>query len=173
MNDIPFPNAYWVLPGQLMAGEYPAHRYDVDLTRARLRALLESGIRVFIDLTQPGELASYQTVLEEQAKRLSLAVDYARFPIQDLSTPNRGDMKTILDRVDQGLLDGSPVYVHCQGGIGRTGTVVGCLLVRHTLEPDAALSKIAELRKGAPNENWRSPESDEQVNFVKSWKAWE
>ena len=36
------------------------------------------------------------------------------------------------------------VYVHCWGGIGRTGTTVGCWFVRHGRTGDQALAEIAE-----------------------------
>ena len=39
----------------------------------------------------------------------------------------------ILDAIDKALEDGKNVYVHCWGGIGRDGTVVGCWLVRHVM----------------------------------------
>ena len=38
-------------------------------------------------------------------------------------------MREILDCLDDALRSGRKVYVHCRAGIGRTGTVVGCLLV--------------------------------------------
>ena len=45
-----------------------------------------------------------------------------------------------LTQRDEGL---EPVYVHCWGGIGRTGTVVGCWLVRHGMTGDEALAEFA------------------------------
>jgi protein-tyrosine phosphatase len=35
-------------------------------------------------------------------------------------------MTTILDAIDESMTAGKPVYVHCWGGMGRTGTVIGC-----------------------------------------------
>ena len=46
--------------------------------------------------------------------------------------------------VDDALGEGRTVYVHCWGGIGRTGTVVGCWLVRHGLTGRGALDQIAD-----------------------------
>ena len=51
-----------------------------------------------------------------------------------MATPGVGVMKRILDDVDEAIAGGGLTYVHCWGGIGRTGTVVGCWLVRHGLE---------------------------------------
>jgi protein-tyrosine phosphatase len=63
-------------------------------------------------------------------------------------------------------------YVHCWGGIGRTGTVVGCWLVaREGLTTDAALQRIAELRKDTPDRGLGSPETKLQRRFVLQWLA--
>jgi hypothetical protein len=44
-----------VEPDRLLAGEYPGSFVE-STARARLGALLECGIRTFVDLTQPREL---------------------------------------------------------------------------------------------------------------------
>src|SRR5689334_9156734 len=46
---VPFANCYWVTPGRFLAGEYPADADD-EATKARLLALLRTGVRTFIDL---------------------------------------------------------------------------------------------------------------------------
>ena len=58
----PIPNSYWVEPGRLLAGEHPAGN-DLAATRKRIAALLEAGVRSFIDLTEPGEMESYTSLL--------------------------------------------------------------------------------------------------------------
>ncbi len=40
--------------------------------------------------------------------------------------------------------------MHCWGGVGRTGTVVGCWLVRHGLDDGDAIARIATLRRELP-----------------------
>jgi protein-tyrosine phosphatase len=62
------------------------------------------------------------------------------------------------------------VYVHCFGGIGRTGTVVGCYLVRHGADAETALAEIARRRQGTPDGYRRSPETNEQRQFVLTWR---
>lgn len=65
------------------------------------------------------------------------------------------------------------MYVHCWGGVGRTGTVVGCYLVRSGLSGDEALARIRQLRRNEATANRPSPETDEQRNMVRSWRAGE
>ncbi len=63
-----------------------------------------------------------------------------RLPDPDQSTPSRAEMKRILDVLDGALQHRHDVYVHCWGGIGRTGTVVGGHMVRCGMTgKDAAL----------------------------------
>ncbi|GIT00631.1 MAG: hypothetical protein CM1200mP26_23430 [Acidimicrobiales bacterium] len=54
-------------------------------------------------------------------------------PIPDMGLPSGGpdEMARILDNLDGALTAGGKAYVHCWGGLGRTGTVVGCWLARH------------------------------------------
>ena len=54
----PLPNSYWVVPGRVLAGEYPAAP-EIAETRVRLARLLDAGVSCFVDLTQPDELAPY------------------------------------------------------------------------------------------------------------------
>jgi protein-tyrosine phosphatase len=66
---------------------------------------------------------------------------------------------------------GQPVYIHCWGGRGRTGTVVGCWLIRHGIaEEKTVLEKISELRRFDPRAHFPSPEMPGQIRMVLSWK---
>jgi hypothetical protein len=81
-------------------------------------------------------------------------------------------MTTILDAIDSSLAGGRNIYLHCWGGIGRTGTTVGCYLVRHGLTGVQALAQIAEWWKDVPKSVYypRSPETDRQVEFIMKWE---
>jgi protein-tyrosine phosphatase len=74
-----------------------------------------------------------------------------------------------LDAIDEALARGKNVYVHCYAGVGRTGTVVGCYLVRHGMAPRDALATIARWREGRSTAHRRSPETDNQERFVLAW----
>jgi hypothetical protein len=165
---VPYPDSYWVIPGQLLAGEYPGDRWNEENAHRKIGALLQSGIRVFIDLTGVNELIPYSPILKEEADWMSISTEYYRHSILDFSIPESAGMLAILNRIDAALSEGKPVYVHCWGGIGRTGTVVGCYLVRHGLTGRQALERIRQLRSSIPYAR-PSPESDEQVAFVRNW----
>lgn len=167
----PLPNSYWVVPNRFVAGEYPGAK-EREEAAAKLKALLDAGVDYFIDLTQPGELIPYAEVVEREAYHLGLSAGYERHPIDDMSVPCSTErMADILDAIDAAMSDGKTIYVHCWGGVGRTGTVVGCWLVRHGDTGEAALDRIAERWRGV-EKAWRisdSPETSEQREYVRDW----
>ncbi len=160
----PFEQWYWVFPGELLAGCYPTARSD----RSRL---LDAGVRLIINLTEKNEsgLEEYEKDIDILAQERGHQVTCVRTPIPDFGSPNEAEMKAILDEIDKAIEAGKTVYVHCHGGKGRTGTVVGCYLVRRDAAGGDALRKIRELREGA-GAGGPSPETEEQRNLVRSWK---
>ncbi len=167
----PIDDSYWVIPGRLIAGAYPYVRYNDQQTRLKLSRLLKAGVTSFLDLTVEGELPSYENLLKEQVGWENVEVTYQRIAIQDLELPTDEQMNKILDAIDEQIHQGRAVYVHCRAGIGRTGTVVGCYLVRHGMPGAEALNTIARLRAGTTSGWTRSPETDEQVEFVLNWQT--
>jgi len=166
----PVPDSYWVVDGLFLAGEYPGS-YLEEETRRKLAAFLDAGIRAFFDLTAKGELSPYEERLCELARDRSVDVTYERTPIRDMDVPDVAGLRALLGRIAANIAAGIPSYVHCYGGIGRTGTVVGCWLVEHAaLQPDAALKRVTELRFGTPDARFRSPQTDAQVALVRSWQ---
>jgi len=174
-----FPRAYWMIPGKILAGPYPGSREAVRM-QMKLEALLDCGIRHFINLMEEdeknrlGELfVPYEPMLRLLTGIMRVSAGYERIGVEDFGAPSVSTMRRILDRMDAVLQEGAPVYVHCRGGIGRTGTVAGCYLARHSLaEGEEALRTIAELRRRdtaiyAPP----SPETPEQRRLVRSWRA--
>lgn len=167
----PIPDSYWVAPGRLLAGEYPS-ALDDTLAQHKLTALFDAGVTLFVDLTEAGEhsLRAYWPMAQELAAARAHPIAHRRIPIQDFHVPEAAAMRHILDTVDAAVARGDTVYVHCFGGIGRTGTVVGCYLVRHGWDGAAALAEIARLRAETPDGCKLSPETDAQRSMVMRWQ---
>ena len=165
----PHGNTYWVQPG-LLAGEYPGAPSG-DAATAKLRRYLDVGVDCFIDLTEAGELEPYEDRLYAEATTRGKEVEYRRLPIRDVSVPHSSDkMRQILDAIETVLCEKRIVYVHCWGGVGRTGTVIGCHLVRQGHVGDAALTRLHELFATMDKAAFRrSPETEEQEQWVRTW----
>jgi predicted protein tyrosine phosphatase len=170
----PIPESYWVEPDRLLAGEYPG-KFEQEQTRRRVDALIQSGFTTFIDLTKPGETVAYDRILLDEARLYGVEVKHLRFPIGDFGLPTPQLMKKILDTLDAELDAGRKVYLHCWGGIGRTGTTVGCYLVRRGRSGEEALRQLAEWWRQVPKSqiHLRSPETREQADFVRTWARYE
>lgn len=147
--------AHYAVAERLIAGAHPG-------TAEGVRALERRGVTVFVDLTHPSD------PLDGYARFLDGSRRIAR-PIPDMGTPTAGHVMQILDDIDAVRADGGTVYVHCWGGVGRTGTVIGCWLVRHGLDECDAIARVAKLRRGLPGRR-PSPETDGQAALVRGWK---
>ena len=168
----PLPNSYQLPDGRLIAGEYPGDRNHAP-AREKLGALLDAGVTCFVDLTEAHELRPYDGILAEEAAARGVRARHVRLSIVDVSVPSAPEqMRAILDAIDAELRTGGKVYVHCWGGVGRTGTVVGCHLVRAGMSGDEALARVAALFRSMEKypRRRRSPETDEQDAYVRSWR---
>jgi protein tyrosine/serine phosphatase len=171
----PVPSTYWIIKDLFLAGPFPGGQQSGE-TASKLKVLLEAGVATFINLMEEDEtnyagerFESYESTASALATLDVIRCQ--RFPIRDRSIPNRETMLSILDGIDESLSRQQPVYVHCWGGVGRTGTVVGCWLIRHGLATrENFLQTIRTLRQHDKVRGERkSPENTEQESFVRSW----
>jgi protein-tyrosine phosphatase len=169
----PTGSCYWAQPGLLLAGSHPGAAYKVKAQQT-LRQLLEAGVTVFIDLTEKDEYYEYERLLEGETWQLRKLVAYYRLPTRDGSIPSITEMKTILNWIDTATSAGRTVYLHCVAGRGRTGTVVGCYLVRHGMKGEEALQEIRQLRRDMMlGGNLSSSQHPAQIEMVMNWRPGE
>ncbi|GAB3588995.1 protein-tyrosine phosphatase family protein [Hymenobacter daeguensis] len=171
----PIPNSYWATP-LLLACEYPGDRTDAAAT-LKIDALLAAGIRDFYDLTEAKELRPYEALLQQRAAHFGLgpeAVRYRRFSWRDMGVPTPGQLAEVLAALAESAAAQRPAAVHCWGGIGRTGTVVGCYLQQALgLSGEEALARIAhEWQTVAKVDRYpTSPQTADQFAFVRQYRA--
>jgi hypothetical protein len=171
---LPFENTYWVIPSRLLAGPLPAQGSAEEI-EGRLSALLDAGVDHIINLMEdregaqaPGVFPQYQAELARSVAASAIEVTVARFPIPDMGLPEPEQMRAILQDLGRALAAGRVVYVHCWGGKGRTGTVIGCYLTGDGDTGDAALQRLSALRLSAGLYS-ASPETEAQREFVRGW----
>ncbi len=156
----PIEHCYWVEPNKLLAGEYPRN-IDEKSSQKKINALLSFGVTVFIDLTEKDDkLSPYSNMIGEAT--------HLQFPIKDASVPESTKLTTtVLDTIDKYIEQGEMVYVHCWGGVGRTGVIIACWLARHGYKGDKTLSRLRELWQQCPKSKIKqSPETFEQEKYI-------
>lgn len=173
----PTIRSYWVVEGKFLAGAYPGSP-DASKHRQRIEELWGAGLRTFINLVEEDETNNsgksfrrYDDVLRKLASDAGETVAHLRFPVRDLSVPSIDGMQSVLDAVDLALAADRPVYLHCFGGVGRTGTAVCCWLLRHALaKPHDVIQTLHDLRQADHQTKGRkAPETSEQISFVQDW----
>jgi hypothetical protein len=169
---VPFPHVYWVGPWNLLVGGYPGNKIRM------LSYFLMSRFSLIIDLVDYGEfdqsgirLNRYYSELYKKAKALGIRINISRKPIRHLDVPSPQLMKAVLDRIDMALDRDRRVYIHSWNGRGRTGTVVGCWMVRHGMTGENALKEIKNLRWAELKDDQPSPETEAQRKMILSWKG--
>jgi len=183
------PNSctYWVsAQHNLLAGEYPTvssyHYRSSEVeeeSRQKLGRYLDCGIRTFVDLTHEGEKPGYLSLLRKEATKRGIDADqeiiYRRIAVPDFGIPTKETMVDVLNTIDDRLNERpeNGVYVHCRGGIGRTGTTVGCWLVRNSkMSGSQALeetNRLFRMSDRSMESSW-SPETAAQMDFVRRWQ---
>ena len=171
------PQHYPIEPGTLFGGEYPGDRKS-DIALARLFSLVEIGVRTFIDLTAKADgLAPYEKLLPELELEAGTSLRRISLPIPDMGVPESDEaMRKVMDAIRTSTAKNPAVYIHCWGGIGRTGTVAGCWLRECDHDPESALEHVQHLysshmAKAKSGRHLESPQTQTQKNYIRRWKA--
>lgn len=160
-------HGWWVRPGQVLAGEYPGSPTG---QTHKIEVLLDAGIRTFVDLTTGADgLVSYHDALTASAAFRRLGVRHLSRPIPDLGVVAFDELRAIVAMIDDEVAAGRPVFVHCWGGVGRTGTVAACLLAAEGSGDTGVLDRLAAVRAGTRKADRPCPDTDEQRALVTRW----
>ena len=160
-------HGYWVMNGRLLATEYPGAKDEQKALR-KLQVLRGAGITSFVDLTEAGEMTRGGAPMVPYARLLSPDVNYQRFPIPDTSVIDDSEYDRILDYIRAELDAGRVVNLHCWGGKGRTGTVVGAWLIDNEgIDYDSAIRRLKELRRGSRKADHSVPDNHAQHDVLR------
>ena len=162
-----FLHAWWVRPGRLLAGEYPGHISDSVRSRQKVDLLVDVGVRTFVDLTTPDDrLTPYSQLVVEAAEARQLDLRHEPFAIPDLGVVDDHLYDDVAESIESGMSRGV-VYVHCWGGVGRTGTVIGCVLADEGLSYEEVIERLGALRVSSRKAHRSAPEMPVQLELVR------
>jgi len=84
----------------------------------------------------------------------------------DMGVPEFDDLTHAIDFIHSRITNNEPVMVHCLAGMGRTGTLLACYLVKYQkMSADDAIQKV---RKERPGSIQSYPQEEMIFQFEKS-----
>lgn len=176
-DTVPIKNSYLIDKNlNLYAGEYPGDKDNEECRKKVSKNGYWHDFRYFFDLTEEGELNPYSRYLPDDKR-------YHRFPIQDCGIPaNTYSVHRLIEEIiylgQHGGHGYGKVYIHCWGGVGRTGTIVACLyaylMKDEGLSADSlyemAMQKLRDSFNRCPKSKYRTiPDTQEQCEFIRKF----
>lgn len=131
-----------------------------DWLSADLASWKRAGADVVVSLLTPEE-ENDLGIGQEAGETKRQGMEFDSFPIPDRQIPkSEAKWAEFLDEVTGDLSGGKNVVVHCRQGIGRSGLMAACLLVRKGISPGAAVEMISAAREVSV------PETPEQRDWI-------
>jgi protein-tyrosine phosphatase len=124
-----------------------------------------AGFQTVLSTLTPQEEEDLELTNENAAVE-ALGLKFRSFPIPDRDVPQSHDAVSVaISGLEHDLRSGKNVLIHCRQGIGRSGLIAGCLLIRSGLAVDEAL-RILRAVRGVP-----VPETEEQTRWLRRYFA--
>lgn len=143
MNETHISKLWSVLPNKLYGMPVPEEK--------DLKNLAQAGIKSIVCLLEDN--SNIENYNKNGFKNLWL-------PVADDKAPTFEQVEKLVEFIDEQNKNNNPVAIHCQGGKGRTGTLIASYLIAKGASFDEAMEKI---EANQPN----AIKKDFQINFLK------
>jgi len=153
---------WWVIPGVLAGMPMPFINPERRLNSGgalnayedELPALYSAGIRAVVGLLNiPSDAAVFE----------SAGFAFVYLPVPDGGPPTLEQATEFVRFVNEQRTAQRPVAVHCEAGLGRTGTMLAVYLIAQGDSAEAAIRRIREVEKAAV-------ETSRQIQFLEQFE---
>jgi protein-tyrosine phosphatase len=156
---------YWLKeawPGKLALASRPR---GGDWLSDEIADWKRAGVCTVLSLLETSEEEDLDLRGEANEVRMQ-GLQFSSFPIPDRQIPrSETRLADTIEKLERTLESGKNVLVHCRQGVGRSGLVAACLLIKKGMSPGAAVEAVSAARGIAV------PETSEQRHWIDHFAA--
>jgi atypical dual specificity phosphatase len=120
-------NFSWLIEGKLAGSAIPTSKDEI-------KWIQEEGVKSIVTIRE-----------EPLDKNWIDDIIYLHVLSDDMGVPSFDDLKSSVDYIHNRIQNEEPVMVHCLAGLGRTGTILACYLIKY--EKMSAIDAIQHVRE--------------------------
>ena len=120
-------NFSWLIEGKLAGSAIPTSKDEI-------KWMQEEGVKSIVTIRE-----------EPLDEDWTAGMNYLHVLSDDMGVPSFDDLKSSVDYIDKRIQNKEPVMVHCLAGLGRTGTILACYLIKY--EKMSAIDAIQHVRE--------------------------
>ena len=125
-------NFSWLIEGKLAGSAIPTSKDEI-------KWLQEQGVKSIVTIRE----VPLDDDWVDEMKYLHVLSD-------DMGVPSFDDLKNSVEYVYERIQNNEPVMVHCLAGLGRTGTILACYLIKYEkMSAEDAINPVREKRHGS------------------------
>ena len=125
-------NFSWLIEGKLAGSAIPTSFEEI-------KWLVDGGVKSIVTVRE-------ESLDDDWIKN----INYLHIHSNDMGVPEFEDLVKAVDFIHQRITNNEPVMVHCLAGLGRTGTILACYLIKYQkLSADDSIQKVRESRPGS------------------------